>query len=716
MLVRTPTHKPAESLLGYVLRVSEENGYETPWHVLNHAAVRPGEMMTAGLPTAKLAAVLNIPPDALDGISYCGINEAGKREFRILGHSLGKSVMYKPLRLSQPAICPHCIAEHGHINAFFDLTIAVACPHHRCTLVHQCPSCNAPLSWFRPGLLTCKCGASLGDASTAEASPALVELMTALWALLHRQETLESVAGLPVQRLLEMRLRSLLLKLPAIGHWDMPESGRTTSDLVSAASEALADWPTGFHGFLSRVGRRATLSDEGLPGFGLRKQFDQLYNQLFRAQSCGSEFDWLRDEFVRFGLTEWGEAVVDKKLFRGEQCTRRYVSKAELAKRLGVSPVTLRKWHQEGLIELKAIPTKRQVRYVADSQDERIQPPAPAEGEVMETRAAAAYLGVPVSVLNRLKATGALEARHQLRQRHGFHRADLDAFRARLLALCPAPLLASQLDTVDFERILREYRFHNADHKAGFVEAVLNGQIKAIGRTGDTLAHIMFAMQDVAAYAASARSNEAGGSLTHREVVAQVHANADVVASLQKLGYLDTVKGRESLRVSQESVDAFNARYASLSGLASELGSSSKRLLSLCNRGDIAVLSIPRSQGSPAPFIERGNIAALQSLSQKFPARKPKAVDENRTVTAVKLYLTNLKALGGPLPRCGNKPNRRAIAMACGIDRSAFYNNQEITHLVDAYAASEDTGTDKPAPLQEAYALALNSPRLPLAA
>jgi len=33
LLVRHPAPKPTESLLGYVLRVSEGNGYSSPWSV-----------------------------------------------------------------------------------------------------------------------------------------------------------------------------------------------------------------------------------------------------------------------------------------------------------------------------------------------------------------------------------------------------------------------------------------------------------------------------------------------------------------------------------------------------------------------------------------------------------------------------------------------------------------------------------------------------------
>lgn len=194
MLVRTPHHNLTESLLGYVLRISEENGYDTPWHVFTHAGLSQGEMRTAGLSIEKLAAVLGRTPHELSGIAYSGNDENGQREFQLLGHSLGKNLKNDPLRLKKPAICPHCIVEYGYIDAFFDLSVAVACPIHRCKLTRHCHSCSLPLNWFRPSMLTCKCGASFADAPVEVVSPELTNLMAVIWAVLHRT----SLEGFPM--------------------------------------------------------------------------------------------------------------------------------------------------------------------------------------------------------------------------------------------------------------------------------------------------------------------------------------------------------------------------------------------------------------------------------------------------------------------------------------------------------------------------------------
>ena len=85
LLVVTPSHKANESLWGYALRISEENGYETPWHMLNYVGIDQRAMKTAGFPHQKLAILVGKPAIALEPISYSGQVANGVREFKILG-------------------------------------------------------------------------------------------------------------------------------------------------------------------------------------------------------------------------------------------------------------------------------------------------------------------------------------------------------------------------------------------------------------------------------------------------------------------------------------------------------------------------------------------------------------------------------------------------------------------------------------------------------
>lgn len=59
--------------------------------------------------------------------------------------------------------------------------------------------------------------------------------------------------------------------------------------------------------------------------------------------------------------------------------------------------------------------------------------PRPQRNEILGERQAAAWIGIPVSVLERLRDLGQFPMRHHLSFRYGYHRPDLMAFRNRLI-------------------------------------------------------------------------------------------------------------------------------------------------------------------------------------------------------------------------------------------------------------------------------------------
>jgi hypothetical protein len=70
LLVRHPAPFPTESLLGYILRLTQENGYSTPWGVLKLARMSQHDFERLGLKVAKLARVVGRSAAELDRLAY----------------------------------------------------------------------------------------------------------------------------------------------------------------------------------------------------------------------------------------------------------------------------------------------------------------------------------------------------------------------------------------------------------------------------------------------------------------------------------------------------------------------------------------------------------------------------------------------------------------------------------------------------------------------
>lgn len=54
-LVVTPAPMPTESMMGFILRTSEVNGYDSPNFILRHAGMTENEIRSARPPIYKLA-------------------------------------------------------------------------------------------------------------------------------------------------------------------------------------------------------------------------------------------------------------------------------------------------------------------------------------------------------------------------------------------------------------------------------------------------------------------------------------------------------------------------------------------------------------------------------------------------------------------------------------------------------------------------------------
>jgi len=625
ILVRTPQPHPTESLTGYVLRVAEENGYDSPWAIFRMAGVEQHEMKGAGLSPAKLAPLVGLPPEGLDHLAYHAIDETGQREYRLLGRGLGRCLSIEPLRLTRPALCPHCVAEFGFIDAFFDLRLAVACPRHRCMLVTECPTCREPLTWFRRGLLQCKCGASLASAVTPPAKAEVASLMAILWATLHNVplSTCDVDGTLPAEYLRSLSFRSLVAKLPALADFNRPKANGNPVLIVEGMVEALANWPRGLHTLLEALGREAPAKTASL-----RKRHERFYQCFFKSPRYKAEFDWMRQEFIRYGLDHASDAIVDDRLLRGEEVQRRYVSKSELARQLGVSPVTLRRWAEKGKIELSAAKAGKLTRYVGDSHAAQFQLEDDDKGRVLSPREAAASLGLPVSVLNRIKMTEHFQPKYRLKQKGGFHSADVEALQKQLLALTPMvkPEALADSDTIGLQAALGNFKFHSAEQKADLLISYLDGRLKSVGRTGVSTDDIRVLREDVGQLVSRSRAARAGDSLSQQEAAKVIKCDPQAIRPLTEQGFLAMVEGRRDTRVTSASVSRFAGEYMSLSSLAHDLQTSSRYLTRLCARNEVPVLSMPRSTGAgDIPFVKVEAVARVRAHLPKQQSSAPAA-------------------------------------------------------------------------------------------
>ncbi|SDR27803.1 TniQ protein [Paraburkholderia fungorum] len=686
MLVRTPFHKPNESLIGYALRLSETNGYETPWHILRLARIEQSTMTNAAFPVAKLALILGRNPDQLRNIAYMS-NSGGQSHFEILGHHLGDGLGASPLRLQRPAICPECVSNRGYIEAFFDLSLAVACPLHGRELLSKCERCGNRLSHFRPGLLICRCGASLEEQIPPPVSDRIIGLMTALKVVLERVEFPSSASdvGLPIGELRSTPLRWMLTSLPKFGRFNRPNYPVHSLEVVDGIAEALENWPHGFHCFLERY-----CQSKEAPTF--HQRFTKFSEIFFRRTQAHVKCDWLYSEFLQYGITQARDSFVDQRAIPGRSQERRVIPLRELARRTGHDIRTLAAWGKKGLLDIGSMRSGSGRRYLVDTN--ALTRPARAEIERrLGKREAAAWLGIPVSVLDCLRNLGQFPLLHHLASQYGFHETDLLTFRRRMLALSPQiSELTSPNEVISLQDLLRTSRLHSTEHKTQLLIAFLTGELTSVGRTGESLDQIFFDRGTIAALAVASRCVIAKGALTHRQAAQIIGCDQLVISGLLENNFVKNVARGKTTRVDENSVALFAKKYAPLARCAEDWATSSAHLKQLCNRAKIGMLDIVHHENSRSPFIEHHKIPSLYEVFvDDRRARAAPATKELRPDPAdqVREYLQDLRARDQPLPWHGGNVNKIAIARACGFDRDVFYTNEAAIRLLHTAVREE---------------------------
>ena len=155
MLLSRPKSNRLESLRGYILRLSQANGYHTNQYVLAMADLWTGRnydtassYVLGNASLTKLSQITNLPEKKLESLRY-GLNK--QKQSTIHNHKIAN----EHLRLDYPRICPLCLETNNLARAVWDIPAMTVCPEHHTLLFDHCPDCDTRLRWNRPGVHLC---------------------------------------------------------------------------------------------------------------------------------------------------------------------------------------------------------------------------------------------------------------------------------------------------------------------------------------------------------------------------------------------------------------------------------------------------------------------------------------------------------------------------------------------------------------------------------
>jgi hypothetical protein len=355
-LLRTGSPKADESLMGYVVRLTEQNGYETPLWILK----------MAGLVSNK----------ALGCSFIFKSSECLYRLTQITGASMTKleSLIYPPaettpdthclffrlpiprylVRPARPKVCPICLSESNYCRRVWELSIVTVCLKHKCLLIDECPSCKRNIRWIRNRISVYSCEFDWREATVIPVEESEVTLTRHVHCLcglslnqIHEQDSTNP------NPLLDLELQDLLSVLFFIAGHHQGLSVTTSKHLLSLkrnedfhavftkAFSVFENWPNAYYQLLDWVRKR----EKGYPPIRQRQKsvlyraFGKFYASLFKILS-GSQFEFIKKAFIEYLIRRWdgGHALSSNLLQSATPChNSKYISKSDVVRLIDIS-------------------------------------------------------------------------------------------------------------------------------------------------------------------------------------------------------------------------------------------------------------------------------------------------------------------------------------------------------------------------------------------
>ncbi|MEQ8392942.1 MAG: TniQ family protein [Thalassospira sp.] len=414
---------PNESLIGYLIRITELNHYdEMSWvaHLagLQLSRMRPNDWVAK---LGEIAKIVGQPVSELRSLASYLVSEGNHSHSTLRSD---ETISRFLIRWPTSKICFQCVDEFGYVSTIADLKFVTHCPHHGARLIDQCPKCGISVRFNRAKVSPCNCSKADGPlpSSASEARLGLMKLLSNKFQGTEFDLSPYCFSAALGNGGLNQALGAISLMI-AVGDNQIDLSGKVANRVsfeefdasVERVANALVGWPNGFFKFVDELcrqrgkGQRAFSLSGYLGKFysGLRQHADQvpfLWEglQLYIERSLkttivtkrgnptllkGKEDRWFlprvvacrrlgvgRNELHRlvwagyleggYGATSYGEifCVTRESVDKYRGLKKHLIGRREVARMLGISIGTLYGLAEAGCIQEVHSPRKDRCR------------------------------------------------------------------------------------------------------------------------------------------------------------------------------------------------------------------------------------------------------------------------------------------------------------------------------------------------------------------
>ena len=670
-LLRRGSPQSDESFMGYITRLTELNGYQSPNIILNLAGsngssyvqVHWAYLSSKSPVLTRLSQLTGAPADELLALTYPAVDHQDRWKKRLV---CGAPIPQVMIRLRYSKICLSCLRDSNHARKIWELAPFTACPIHNCLLIDVCPNCTRRISGIRNKVSVCECEYDWRAGRSAEVVRDETKLARQIYQLCgslseHGSTEVSEKISSPLPDL-DLEHCALVLHFMAqqlYGNDDRQSrylayahGNAELHRLFSQAFSVFEDWPTNFYNFLDW---RRTQPNVVHTKVGVRRDFGQFEITLYKTLTS-ARFDFIRTAFEKYLVTRWDGGYLPQRCHRfleADQLEQKYVSRIKAGRLLGMDYTKI-----EGLIKdgkLRGIVRNSGRRKIYLVETASIRAFKLDIEQRLSFKEATRLLGIHPGSLLGLVEHGCLVPLKRPTtgdRRWAFTRHSINDLLGQITAKVRPAGESLPADIYSFKKAAQKLRFLRVN-LGQFVRSILDGEMQPCGTSAKHgLTQFNFSSGAIAAFIQTRLASSVGGPFSIRETATMLGLSMGAAYTLIKKGLLcvqqaDTKSPR--LKVTAASVTDFSSAYVSTRELSNRYDVAPRLLIRVLTAHGVRPTSGPQIDDVPLHLYRRTVLAHFDLAT----------------------LLTHERHQINPIDKRGSLLNAAQVAAVLGINQEA---------------------------------------------
>jgi len=632
--------KSDESFIGYILRLTELNDYDSSTWIIREARI--------GYHRDRCIATTHKPPDfsalaALAGVNIADIESLRyfvDRQSNAINRRLlfGLTVPQYVIRPNCQKVCPKCLVQSAYIRRIWEFALVTVCPIHKCLLLDECPKCRRRISWSRNRVAVCSCNYDWREYHPPMVASSDMYVTQQIHLLCHlatgggymREDGTNG--SNPFYRVdLHNLVAALLFVASQFARTDYKKGRRlidTTGKnfartkqnseihiLLCKAWAVFNNWPENYFDFLEW--RRVNIPNRRFRA-GVDRDFAEYKSALY-YQLASEQLNFMREGFEEYLITRWAGGYVAhvRRLSPSLRMRSKYVSRTDAKAFLHINVEAIDRLIALGKLNavIRNNGSSRGIlieRASLDIVKQELE-------HSLNLKQVAEMLGIASQRVHELIECNLLRPlTNEGINGRGDRKFSSEEIKCLVAGVRSKHVKSHRIAVSDNISFLKAVRILGRVHISigQFIQTVLDGMLRPVGLSARVgLNSLVFSRSDIKSYIRNLEQSMLGETFSVPEVARRLGIGLNNIRFLINKGIIpirrQAIKGHHDLRIAKNSIDLFNSTYILPAKLTHRFNTTSSRLTNVLIMRGVTPVSGPKIDGGKQYVFNRAEIEKI---------------------------------------------------------------------------------------------------------